>query len=219
MLLGPSNIRIFLTTNSREWIRANQTAGSVDRGFHPDSDSSVPTYPLLSLHRFFRIFPICLGLFPILFFSYNFMGLLNGPTRNIPESVRPGTQTGPFPEKKGSPVVWETHGLTFSQRPRDDNQNKICDFERGGIGSRGTKRDKLNGTNRAEFAVFRRFSLIFADFRFSLGITALQKIFAENRRKPQIFTENRRKPLIFAENRRKPQIFAETRLSHLVCPF
>ena len=28
-------------------------------------------------------------------------------------------------------------------------------------------RDKLNGTNRAEFAAFRRFSLIFADFRFS----------------------------------------------------
>ena len=34
-------------------------------------------------------------------------------------------------------------------------------------GSRGIKRDKLNGTNGAKFAVFRRFSLIFADFRFS----------------------------------------------------
>ena len=31
----------------------------------------------------------------------------------------------------------------------------------------GTKRDKLNGTNAAKFAVFRRFSLIFADFRSS----------------------------------------------------
>ena len=36
-----------------------------------------------------------------------------------------------------------------------------------GLQSRGIKRDKLNGTNRAEFAVFRRFSLSFADFRFS----------------------------------------------------
>ena len=63
-----------------------------------------------------------------------------------------------------------------------------------------TKWDKLNGTNRAEFVVFRRFSLIFADFRFFLGITAFRRC------------------RFFAENRRKPQIFAETRLSHLVCP-
>ena len=67
--------------------------------------------------------------------------------------------------------------------------------------SRGIKRDKLNGTSRAEFAAFRRFSLIFADFRFSWGIYSTSGA------------------QIFAENRRKPQIFAETRLSHLVCPF
>ena len=58
------------------------------------------------------------------------------------------------PRKSGisKPVVWGTRGL-----------------------SRGIKRDKLNGTNRAEFAVF---SQIFADFcRFSvfLGITALRR--------------------------------------------
>ena len=41
--------------------------------------------------------------------------------------------------------------------------------------SRGIKRDKLNGTNRAKFAVFRRFSLIFADFLFFWGITALRR--------------------------------------------
>ena len=73
--------------------------------------------------------------------------------------------------------------------------------------SRGIKRDKLNGTNRAEFAVFRRFLQIFA-FPGNYSIS-----------EAQIFAENRRKPQIFAGNRRKPQIFAETGLSHLVCPF
>ena len=56
--------------------------------------------------------------------------------------------------------------------------------------SRATKRDKLNGTNRAEFAVFRRFSLIFADFRFSWELSHFGG--ADLRRKPQIFAENRR---------------------------
>ena len=73
--------------------------------------------------------------------------------------------------------------------------------------SRGIKRDKLNGTNRAKFAVFRWFWQIFA-FPGNYSISEVQ-----------IFAENRRKPQIFAENRRKPQIFAETRLSLLVCPF
>ena len=63
--------------------------------------------------------------------------------------------------------------------------------------SRGIRRDKLNGTNGADFAVFRRFSLTFADFRFSWEL--------------QHFGG--------ADFRRKPQIFAETRLSHLVFNF
>ena len=70
--------------------------------------------------------------------------------------------------------------------------------------SRGIKRDKPNGTNRAEFAVF---SKIFADFyRFSLflGIIAFRK---------------RRFSQKTADLRRKPQIFAKTGLSYLVCPF
>ena len=68
--------------------------------------------------------------------------------------------------------------------------------------SMGIKRDKLNGTNGAKFAVFRRFvSPIFADFRFSWNYSIWE---AENYRKPQIFAENRRKPQNFAETRRKP---------------
>ena len=65
---------------------------------------------------------------------------------------------------------------------------------------RGIKRDKLKGTNGAEFAVFRRFSLIFADFRFSWELQLFRG--ADFRRKPQ-----------------EPQIFAGNRRSHLVCPF
>ena len=77
-----------------------------------------------------------------------------------------------------------------------------------GLKSRGIKRDKLNGTKGAKFAVFfRRFLQICAFPGNSCIWTA------------QIFAENRRKPQIFAENRRKTQIFAETGLPHLVCPF
>ena len=36
-----------------------------------------------------------------------------------------------------------------------------------GANLKGNKRDKLNGTNGAKVALFRRFSLIFADYRFS----------------------------------------------------
>ena len=58
--------------------------------------------------------------------------------------------------------------------------------------SRGIKRDKLNGTNRAEFADFRRFSLIFADFHFSWEVKHFGS--ADFRRKPQETTDFRRKP-------------------------
>ena len=44
-------------------------------------------------------------------------------------------------------------------------QSKNPCKQTSGHESRGNKRDKLNGTNGAKFAVFRRFSLIFADFR------------------------------------------------------
>ena len=68
--------------------------------------------------------------------------------------------------------------------------------------SRGTKRNKLNGTNGAKFAVFRRFSLIFADFRFSWELQHLGG--ADFRRKPQETAEFRRKPQETAEFRRNP---------------
>ena len=60
--------------------------------------------------------------------------------------------------------------------------------------SRGTKRDKLNGTNRAEFAVFRRISLTFADFRFSWEVQHFGG--ADFRRKPQETADFRRNPFV-----------------------
>ena len=81
--------------------------------------------------------------------------------------------------------------------------------------SRGIKRDKLNGTNRAELAVFRRFSLIFADFcgfSLSLGIIALRR-----RRFSQKTADFRRKPqktADFCRNR-----FVPFSLSLLVRPY
>ena len=70
---------------------------------------------------------------------------------------------------------------------------------------RGINRDKLNGTNGAKFAVFRR----------SLQIFARPRNYAFRWR----FAETHRKPQNLAENPRKQQNFAEARLSHLVCPF
>ena len=76
---------------------------------------------------------------------------------------------------------------------------------RGVLASRGIKRDKLNGTNGAEFAVFRRFSLIFADFLFLLGIIAFRRCrfsqkaageTADFSRKPQETAEFCRKPFV-----------------------
>ena len=49
--------------------------------------------------------------------------------------------------------------------------------------SRGIKRDKLQGTNGAKFALLRRFSLIFADYRFSQEFQYFGG--ADFRRKPQ----------------------------------
>ena len=72
----------------------------------------------------------------------------------------------------------------------------VADVCRRGPFSRGTTRDKPTWTNRAEFAVFRRFLQI---FRLSWELQHFGG--ADFRRKPQ------------------PQNFAETRLSHLACPF
>ena len=74
---------------------------------------------------------------------------------------------------------------------------------------RGIKRDKLNGTNRAEFAVFQ----IFADFLPVLGITAFRS--ADFRRKPQENADFRRKPQESADIRRN-QICI---VVHLVAPY
>ena len=61
--------------------------------------------------------------------------------------------------------------------------------------SGGIKRDKLKGTNGAKFAVFRRFWLIFADFRFSWELQHFGS--ADFRRKPQ-------EPADFCRNRFVP---------------
>ena len=60
--------------------------------------------------------------------------------------------------------------------------------------SRGNKRDKLKGTNGAEFAVFRRFSLMIADFRFSWELQHFRG--ADFRRKPQQTADFRRNPFV-----------------------
>ena len=67
------------------------------------------------------------------------------------------------------------------------------------VNQRGqTKGDKLNGTNGAEFAVFRRFSLIFADLRFSLELQHFGG--ADFCRQPQETPDLCRKPQETAES-------------------
>ena len=77
------------------------------------------------------------------------------------------------------------------------------------------KRDKLNGTNRAKFAVFRRCSLIFADFRFSWELQHFGG--AGFHRKPQETADFRRRPQETADFRRNP--FVPCSLSLLIPPF
>ena len=68
-------------------------------------------------------------------------------------------------------------------------KNKMHEF--AGQYSRGSKRDRLNGTNRAELAVFHRFSLIFADS------WELQHFRGEDFcRKPQDTADFRRNPFV-----------------------
>ena len=83
------------------------------------------------------------------------------------------------------------------------------------LNSRGIKRDKLNGTNQAEFAVFRRFSLIFADFRFSWELQHFGG--ADFRRKPQETADFRRKLQEIADFRRNR--FVPFSLSLLIPPY
>ena len=108
------------------------------------------------------------------------------------------------------PKIWTQQCIWYCSVP----QPQMCKFlrekknmKRFNHRSKGMKRDKLNGTNGAEFADFRRFCLICADFRFSWKLQHFGG--ADFRRKPQET----------ADCRRKPQNFTETRLSHLICPF
>ena len=81
------------------------------------------------------------------------------------------------------------------------NVGDISSSPLGAVSSQGIKRDKLKGTNGAKFAVFfRRFSLIFADFRFSWESQHFGR--ADNRRSWESQHLGR------ADFRRKPQIFA-----------
>ena len=79
----------------------------------------------------------------------------------------------------------------------------------------GELKGKLNGTNQAEFAVFRRFSLIFADFRFPWELQHFGG--ADFRRKPQETADFRRKPQETADFRRNP--FVPFSLSLLIPPY
>ena len=81
--------------------------------------------------------------------------------------------------------------------------------------SRGIKRDKLHGTNGAEFAVFRRFLQIFADFHFSWKLQHFGG--ADFRRKPQETADFRRKPQETAEFCRNQ--FVPFSLSLLIPPY
>ena len=67
---------------------------------------------------------------------------------------------------------------------------------------KGNRRDKLNGTNRAEFAVFHRSSLILTDFRFSWKAQHFGG--ADFCRKPQETADFRRKAQEAAEFYRSP---------------
>ena len=67
--------------------------------------------------------------------------------------------------------------------------------------SRGIKRDKLQGTSGAKFAVFRTFSLIFVDFRFSwklqhCGSAEFSQKTAGNRRFSQETADFCRNPFV-----------------------
>ena len=79
------------------------------------------------------------------------------------------------------------------------------------------ERDNLNGTNGAKFAVFHRFSLIFADFRFfSWKLQHFGFADFRTKKKPQETTEFRRKPQETADFCRNP--FVPFSLSLLIPP-
>ena len=73
--------------------------------------------------------------------------------------------------------------MSYSQRSICVPKQTHRVFLRTHLVSRGIERDKLEGTNGAKFAVFRRFSLIFADPG-NYSISEAQ-IFGDFRRKPQ----------------------------------
>ena len=84
----------------------------------------------------------------------------------------PRMNSGPFrnaPFKEGRHPMGKSSIVRMRQRSREGD---IQRHRRPRNLSRGTKRDKLSGTNGVKFTVSRRFSLIFADFRFFLGIIA-----------------------------------------------
>ena len=83
------------------------------------------------------------------------------------------------------PYLNSTLGFAYHRR-WNENINEICFLERV---SRGMKRDKLNGTNGAEFPVFADFCwfLIYLGM-INCSISEAQ-LFAENHRKPQSFAE------------------------------
>ena len=107
------------------------------------------------------------------------------------------------------PLIWERP----EERPYSSWGGGVATSS--GFGSSGIKRDKLNGTNGPKFAVFRRFSLIFADFRFSWELQHFGG--ADFRRKPQETADFRRKPQKPADFRRNP--FVPFSLSLLVPPY
>ena len=106
--------------------------------------------------------------------------------------------------------VAETSGRNMIPKGPKIEQKSISLEKR----SSGIKRDKLNGTNGAEFAVFRRFLPIFTDFRFSWKLQHFGG--ADFRRKLQETADFRRKPQKPADFCRNP--FVPFSLSLLIPP-
>ena len=191
---------------------ANSIQGPLNGGFSR-SGLVLPFLSLLGLSRFFRDFPGLSGDSSGIFLICPFP--LSRPINGAyEEQSRKGLRHNlDLFRNKWKPHRFGTPRFSFSQsmhvirrysselsRPRKKTQpaknkshskipHQLFNY------SRGAKRDKLNGTKGAEFAVFfRRFSVIFADFRFSLDLQHFGG--ADLPRKPQETAEFCRNPFV-----------------------
>ena len=116
-------------------------------------------------------------------------------------------QNGQSHKEAGGPALaLASRGSWWGARIRQEKGAQTQTFGSGHL-SRGNRRDKLKGTNGANFAVFW-----FADFRFSWELQHFRG--AEFRRKPQETADFRRKPQETSEFCRNP--FCQFSLSLLL---